>query len=348
MKYLKWQDTTIASIDDENLVRFSLPDLNEVVSIYTAGGPIWSGERYLRFLSDRLVCRSRRDIEGILYRSGLIEYDLVKISNVTRAIHPMDRLWIAHSEDERMEEVVPSFFRSVFVDKVDMEGQAIFSPEGCNVKRYGVYQGRYGIYKKPISPLHTDGESEVGAYLLAKRLGVPCCPAFRTDKDWIFSAFLYDVSQEYLVHFRWLSEESGLDLLSVRPRLRDEVTKMVLFDFITRQDDRHLSNMALKIASGGESFYPLYDNGRSLFYGDTQETAERALAIDGASFGSVGSYRDSVEGILKDLGRDGVARLIDLSVTKSEIAHILQTAGFSGYRFDGALEWITKTIALLK
>ena len=35
-----------------------------------------------------------------------------------------------------------------------------------------------------------------------------------------------------------------------------------LLDFITRQDDRHLSNIAIKISGGNESFYALYDRTR--------------------------------------------------------------------------------------
>ena len=55
---------------------------------------------------------------------------------------------------------------------------------------------------------------------------------------------------------------------------------MVLLDFITRQVDRHLSNIAIEIGEGCESFYPLYDNGRSLFYEDTEETVQNAVVYN--------------------------------------------------------------------
>ena len=81
--------------------------------------------------------------------------------------------------------------------------------------------------------------------------------------------------KEYIVHFRRLfngarSDNEYRNLIGVRPQYRNDVARMILLDFITRQDDRHLSNMAIKIGSGGESFYALYDNGRSLFYEDTE------------------------------------------------------------------------------
>ena len=40
--------------------------------------------------------------------------------------------------------------------------------------------------------------------------------------------------------------------------------------------------------------------------------------------------------------------LIDLSVTKDEVAAILNEAGFKGYRFAGALEWICMAIGIIK
>jgi hypothetical protein len=39
--------------------------------------------------------------------------------------------------------------------------------------------------------------------------------------------------------------------------------------------------------------------------------------------------------------------LINLDLNKSDISAVLTEAEFKGYRFDGALEWIMKTIAML-
>lgn len=124
---------------------------------------------------------------------------------------------------------------------------------------------------------------------------------------------------------------------------------MILLDFITRQDDRHLSNIAIKISDQGESFYPLYDNGRSLFYEDTEEMVQNAvndLAGYATSFGYAGTYWDYVQEIAQD--NEHFKELIDLSITRDEVAAILKEAGFAGYRFDGALEWICKSIQMVR
>lgn len=353
IRYLKWKDTVIGKINALDEVDFVLPDFNAVVRMYTHGERHWSREQFAEFLSERIVSRDRRDIEKILFRCGLSHYDIQEIGRITRGMHPKDLLWIAVSAEESMDEAMTEVFSSVFKQKIDMTGDSLDTPEGYNIKRYGVYQGMYGIYKQRINPLVTDVESEAAVYLLAKRLGVPCCPAWQTDRDTVFSGFLYDFSREYIIHFRRLftgprGENEYQNLLAVRPAYREDITKMLLLDFITRQDDRHLSNMAIKAAPAGESFYPLYDNGRSLFYEDTEETVRRAVHdVEGFSttFGYTGTYWDYVQEAAKACRP---AALIDLSVTKDELARILLQANFSGYRFDGALEWMTKALQMVR
>ena len=87
------------------------------------------------------------------------------------------------------------------------------------------------------------------------------------------------------MHFRRLFEgdtqRTGnelMNLISKRPQYKADFYRMIFLDFLTLQDDRHLSNLAMKLnlKTKQESFYPLYDNGRSLFYQDTAETISKA------------------------------------------------------------------------
>lgn len=352
-RYLKWSDDIVGFINVANGVSFTAPDYNETLKLYTRGQSSWTPEQFAEFLSERVVNRDRRDIERILFRCGLSHYDVICIAEVTRGIHPKDLLWIAHSEDEKLDDTMTSVFGSVFHQKIDMVGDSIDTPEGYNIKRYGVYDGKYGIYKQRISPLMTDVESEIAVYLLAEKLGVPCCPAVRTDSNTMFSTFLYDFSKEYIVHFRRLfdgvrSDNEYQNLIAVRPQFRDNIARMILLDFITRQDDRHLSNIAIKISGGVESFYPLYDNGRSLFYEDTEEMVRSAAkdpAAHATAFGYAGTYWDYVQEIASESG--DLTQLINLSISESDVADILREAGFTGYRYDGALRWILKAIEMI-
>jgi len=353
-RWMKWDNDIIGTIDLANSVNFTVPDYNEVVSLYTHGTKVWAPERFAEFLSERVVSRDRRDIEKILFRCGLSHYDVLQIAEITRGIHPKDLLWVACSKEEKLEDVITDVFDSVFHQRIDLVGDSIDTPEGYNIKRYGVHNGQYGIYKQRISPLTTDVESEVAVYLLSQKLEVPCCPAYRVDKDAVFSAFLYDFSKEYIVHFRRLfdgarSDNEYQNLIAVRPQYKDDIARMILLDFITRQDDRHLSNIAIKISGGKESFYPLYDNGRSLFYEDTEEMVTQAVADPeqyATSFGYAGTYWDYVKEIAAE--RDGLNGLLNLDISEADVLAILKEAGFTGYRLDGAAQWIMKAIEMIQ
>jgi len=353
-RYLKWENEVIGVIAKNNAVTFTAPEFNEVIALYTRGRSKWQAEEFNEFLAERVVSRDRRDIERLLFRMGLSQYDVPRIAGITRGIHPKDLLWIAKTKNERLDAAMTDVFSSVFRQRIDLVGNSVDTPEGYNIKRYGVYNGKYGIYKQRISPLTTDVESEVAVSLLADKLGVPVCPAVRADKDTVFSTFLYDFSKEYIVHFRRFfdgtrSDNEYQNLIGVRPRYRDDIARMILLDFITRQDDRHLSNIAVKISSGIESFYALYDNGRSLFYEDTGEMVRDAVSDPvkyATSFGHAGTYWDYIQEIAGERG--GLRGLVDLSITESDVRAILTASGFTGYRLDGALEWILKTVDMIR
>ena len=170
----------------------------------------------------------------------------------------------------------------------------------------------------------------------------------------MFSEFLYCFSKEYIVHFRRLfdgarSDNEYQNLIGVRPQYKDEIARMILLDFITRQDDRHLSNIAIKMSGSGESFYALYDNGRSLFYEDTEEMVQKAVADPAAyatTFGYAGTYWDHIQEIATE--RRDMKALVNLDISENEIYALLKDAGFMGYRLDGAVQWIRKTIHMIK
>jgi len=354
MRYLKWENEIVGVISKNNTVSFTAPELNEVLAIYTKGQSKWPPGMFNEFLAERVVSRDRRDIERILFRMGLSRYDVPRIAEITRGIHPKDLLWIAKSKSERLDSAMTDVFSSVFRQRIDLTGDSVDTPEGYNIKRYGVHNGKYGIFKRRISPLATDVESEIAVSLLGEKLGVAVCPAVRADRDTVFSTFLFDFSSEYIVHFRRLfagarSDNEYQNLIGVRPRYRDDVARMILLDFITRQDDRHLSNMAIKISGGSESFYALYDNGRSLFYEDTEEMVRDAVNDPvryATSFGHSGTYWDYVREISAERG--GLKGLINLDVAEGDVRAILTGAGFTGYRCDGALEWILKAVDMIR
>lgn len=352
--YLKWGNEVVGEIENHDRVKFINPSLNSATKIITGNADEWSRAQYIDFLQDRIVAKSRRDIEKILYRLQLSAYDAVKIAEMTHAINPKDLFWVSCDAAQTFEEAINGTFETIFKMGLTDSGSSISTPDGQNIKSYAVNNGCYGIIKKRLYPLSTDAESEVAVYKLGSLLGVEVCPAWFVDNDTIFSRFVYDFSREFVVHARRFfmdgerTSDLHADMINKFPDLEYRINQMCLLDFITRQDDRHLSNAAILIRGDTLSFYPLYDNGRSLFYEDSEAfTAEAVKNISSyaTSFGEVGTYYD----VVKKIARSRHVRdMIHLNVSREQIHAALVESRFTGYRLEGAEEWVCRSIELLK
>ena len=71
VRYLKWENEVVGTIDAASSVRFTDSNHNDVVVMYTHQAESWTSEQFIEFLSERVVSRDRRDIERILFRCGL-------------------------------------------------------------------------------------------------------------------------------------------------------------------------------------------------------------------------------------------------------------------------------------
>lgn len=354
--FLKWENKLLGVVDPQSYeVKILHPHLNPTVERLFHGKSMLSAQEWYDFLADRIVSRDRRDIDKILYSCGLSRYDVFKIAEFTRAFNVKDKCWIAYDLDETFEERMNISLQDIQLKNRDLEGSTAHSPGGQQIKQYGFLENKFGIYKKRINPLSTDVESEVAVYLLSQKVGVPCCPATQVDDKTVFSEYLYDFNHESFIHFRNLFPvEERVDgtaesILKVRPQYQTELFQMLVIDFITHQDDRHLSNFAIKISGDSESFYPLYDNGRSLFYQDTEDMVRLKCSnpIEFCNtFGLNGSQWDALSDLLTlnpTLGNS-----VNLDISDGEIADILQNANIKGYRLEGAKIWIRKSIDALK
>ena len=330
--YLKWQNNIVGIIFNHDLVGFINSDLNAAVKKSIKGKISWSAEEYKSFLSDRIVSRNRSDIERILSKLKLDDYDMIEIAEKSYAFNSKDLFWIASFEYERLEDKIKEFFSNICDVSIN---------EGAK-KSLGVNNGKYGIFKNRLGN-STDIESEIACYKLGNLFGVNICPVSRVSKEVIFSEFIYDFSSEFLLDARSLltkeerSEDLHADLCSKFPQFVDDIDKIYIFDFITRQIDRHV-NLDVKTDDKGVlSLYPLYDNGRSLFWNEDEIRIERAIKNIKIS--------DVVEKIAKN---KKISDIINLNINQRELVKILSQSGFTGYKLDGCLKWITATIDIMK
>ncbi|PKM48903.1 MAG: hypothetical protein CVV02_18300 [Firmicutes bacterium HGW-Firmicutes-7] len=352
--YLKWENTEVGVIYENSTLIMTSPKLNPIVAVITQGKKQWNSSEYIEFLSDRVISNNRRDIEKILFRLGISMYDIFKIVELTYALNPKDLFWVAPNKEMRFTDAIKGTFTNIFRQSLNERGSSVNSPDGQNIKSYAISHDRYGIAKKRLNNLMTDAESEVAVYKLGELLGIEVCPAWFIDEDTIFSEFVYDFSREYMVHARRYFKDGERtddlynDLITKFPLFKKEIAKMCILDFITRQDDRHLSNLAIVTKGTHSRMYPLYDNGRSLFYDENEETVNKAvndIRMYSTSFGEVGTYYDVVEEIARTLG---IGNLVNLNITEEAILVLLKDSGFKGYRLEGNLKWIMGTLRILK
>ncbi len=76
-RYLKWNDDVVGLVAPDLSVRFAEPRFNTTVGLYTHGQTSWTPDQFLQFLSERIMSPARRDIERLLFRCGLSEYDVL-------------------------------------------------------------------------------------------------------------------------------------------------------------------------------------------------------------------------------------------------------------------------------
>jgi len=273
------------------------------------------------FLGHRVFSENRRDSRMLLARMGLVDYDVFDIAKRTRAFSLSDKLWIAYSENEEFETTFKAVFQELYNNKINQKGDSISSPCGQNEKRYIFNEdGSFGIAKKRLHPFSDDAKNEVLIYRLASKLGVKCCSAEMINEEAVFSKYEFDLNKNYLVPARYILEGKNIDCATFEDlvfgklaKYQDDINRMILLDFLTLQDDRHLSNWAF-IYNGETEIYPLFDNGRCLFYESDEQAARQVLAEPEAgatSCGLVGNYYDLIQIMKKHFDLE---KLVDLDV----------------------------------
>ena len=355
--FLKWENQIIGRINTDYSISLVECDFNPVVDLYFGTKKYINTDEFKHFLSERIFSKTRKDVHSLLARLGAKEYDIFHIAKSTRAFNLADRFWISYSEKEEYETTFIAIFRDLYHHKLNVVGDSIASPSGNNIKQYVFYEKEFGIAKQQMHPYSTDAVNEVIAYRLGKLFGVGCCEANMLSANTVFSRYEYDFNKEFLIHARNIANGEILSLDNYSdiidkyfPESRENILKMILFDFIIQQDDRHMSNWAILMNPKGEkSLYKLYDNGRSLFYESDEEMVAEALANPIAysnSFGLVGTYYDAVVDISAN---NNVAKLINLNIEESEINNCFD--GFEKYpdwKREACVSWIIWTVNTLK
>lgn len=170
-----------------------------------------------------------------------------------------------------------SFLKTSFV----VDGKRYYA----KAPRFNEYEGFYGF----------ETAYEVIAYRLARKLGVPCVKQEIQSVNISINGTVYRadvcVSESYrrdnqkkitLEDAVRMYGKTGENRLQTAVRImgRDMLSKMLMFDFIIINRDRHGANIELfKCDSGGYRVAPLFDNGMSFLFYVSDDTAVRNFDI---------------------------------------------------------------------
>ncbi|MCD5413430.1 MAG: hypothetical protein LR001_00270 [Clostridiales bacterium] len=311
----------------------------------------YTREEIINFLQDRMPPKDRRDIEKILARLGLRKYNILDIGLATKGISTMDNLWISTKSTDTYKESFINVMGLLGSGSVSGDNSPLASPSGVNKKRY--YRGpfSFGIAKQRLSPMTDDIEMEVLYYRLSLLLGVDVCTAYMLNEQESVSEIGYDIMIDYIVHARYLLPDNFNAgnlfeiLIDTFPSEKIKIYKMIILDFITRQDDRHMSNLAFL---NGKVMYPLYDNGRCLFYEDRPDITNIAytnVEKYATSFGAIGTYADFIKDINADLP---IASIVDLyNIRDSDLEMLFDGLEVMDFRKVGAIRWMKAALTYL-
>lgn len=158
---------------------------------------------------------------------------------------------------------------NLFPDKNIKFGNVLSSNEKSSLgeakKFFGTYNGRPCVVKMSKSD-NKDILNERSYYEASLLLDVKCCEAIVSTyygKPCCVSIYDYDISKDMFRSFKSLGGnfEKVVNELSTADRV--ELDKMLIFDFIFSQQDRHMSNIALV----NNNIYSMFDNGECLGIG---------------------------------------------------------------------------------
>lgn len=158
--------------------------------------------------------------------------------------------------------------------------------EGSIVKYECTINKERGLFKERISTQSKDHIMEQVCYELATMIGVNCCRASCRKSQGIYGSFSrYEVTDiNNIITFARIFNTIDLNadeflyrcLGLTKSRINNfiiQVYKVIIFDFLTGQRDRHLENIGVYRRDNKISLYPLYDNGISCFSTESNDNA---------------------------------------------------------------------------
>lgn len=293
MYYLKYYDQVVAEIyeevegNDDHIRYMEILKPNLFFDSYNK--QLMTREEFSKWVNSRVRPISQIGFDKLLTNLNIDSEDkdlCWKVLLKTRAVNVKDRMWLAFNEDETYEEcspwskvmfnkrgsVIESVNRKDLTKSLNLfKTKSLMNVDGACEKDVYRINGNLAIVKTSLQHNTYDCVAEEIAYRLACILGVDCSPAGIINSDLCYS--IVDETKD-LISAEDLLGLSKFDLIECYRKLcklpnshlaRIEFLKMCLFDLLTRQLDRNMSNFSFYNLNGQLRLYRLYDNGLCLF-----------------------------------------------------------------------------------
>lgn len=266
----------------------------------------------LEWWNDRSLPLSRSGVREALDRLNIDtpQYLLLKCFGLSLS----DQYWIKpKNKDIRWEDI--NFFDNVFSEDVGelLFGKAInkkdinlSSPDNTSVgnlkKKWKIIDGKRVLVKGGSNPFRQEPYNEVIAYKIASALGLTCVPYEVIEID----GYPYSVCEDFinenedLVPAHWMNkvlkknnnDSAYTHLLKCANKLgikdfEEYLNKLIVFDYIIANEDRHFNNFGVIRDSKTLSFVgpaPIFDNGSSFGFNKVTLDVEPFKGIETKPF----------------------------------------------------------------
>ncbi|MEG2918450.1 MAG: hypothetical protein RR851_11035 [Clostridium sp.] len=352
--FLKYHDITVGVLTVENNIPQQLEILRPDLFFDRHSKNILFGDELIELIKDRVRPNAQVGLNKILKSldiddSGSMWYWELFLK--TRGMNVKDRLWITENEfDNSPWDLLLTIDKEI--PEVDLYKKFLtINKSYNNINLIGECEksivrvnGNLVILKKTLQNNTFDGIAEELAYLVAKNLGVNCAEAKYIGNG--LSLSFIDENIDLIHAEAFLDTDSRnveaiykkLILKDIDKRVRIDFLRMFLFDILTRQMDRNLTNFGFYKINSYVKLYRLYDNGLSLFSSVKFNPSLEYVTLYGSS-------EDILKYIVRQLKQEFVEKPFAGSLTEEFLEDIFkpyaeEILDVKGTDYKDIIKWI--------
>ena len=281
MLFLKYHDITVGLLTVVNNIPKQLEILRSDLFFDRHTKNVLFGDDLIEWIKDRVRPNAQVGLNKILKSLGIDDSGSMWYWDLflkTKGMNVKDRLWVSENEfDNSPWDLLLTIDKNI--PEVDLYKKYLnVNKSYYNINIIGACEksivrmnGNLAILKHSLQHNTFDGIAEELCYLIARNLGVNCAEAKYLGNGLSLSFIDENID---LIHAEAFLDTNSrnievlykkLVVTDIDKRVRIDFLRLFLFDILTRQMDRNLTNFGFYKINSYVKLYRLYDNGLSLF-----------------------------------------------------------------------------------